>query len=83
MDNSLLFGALSIASISGLIGFICGGYTEFFKPGGVKELERENFVLRRIISDAQVSKNAGALADLSPTIERQRPLSHVQTWSTR
>ena len=81
--NSLLFGALSIASISGLIGFICGGYTEFFKSGGVKELERENFVLRRIISDAQASKHAGAPADLSPTVERKRPLSDRISWPSR
>ena len=83
MTNSLLFGALSIASISGLIGFLCGGYTEFFKPGGVKELERENFVLRKIISDAQTLKNAGAPVDLSPSVERQRPLSYRISWSTR
>ena len=83
MDNSLLFGALTIASFCGLIGFICGGYNEFFKPGGVKELERENFMLRKIISDAQASKNAGAPADLSPTVERQRPLSYRISWSTR
>jgi hypothetical protein len=83
MDNSLLFGALAIASTCGLIGFICGGYNEFFKPGGVKELERENFMLRKIISDTQASKNAGALADLSPTIERQRPLSYRVSWTTR
>jgi hypothetical protein len=76
MDKSLLFGALTIAWTCGLIGFICGGYNEFFKPGGVKELERENFVLRKIISDAQQLKSAGAPADLSPAAERQRPLSY-------
>lgn len=82
MDKSLLFGALTIASFCGLLGFICGGYNEFFKSGGVKELERENFVLRKVISDAQQLKRAGAPADSSPTVERQRH-SYAQTWSTR
>jgi hypothetical protein len=76
MDKTLLLGALTIASFCGLIGFICGGYNEFFKPGGVKELERENFILRKVISDAQQLKSAGAPADLSPAAERQRPLSY-------
>jgi hypothetical protein len=75
MNNSHTLALIIIALGSGLIGFVCGGYIEFSQPGGVKELTRENHILKKIISDASTGvRNAGAPADLSPAVERQRPL---------
>ena len=66
------------ATVAGLIGFVFGGYNEFYRAGGSHELERENFTLRKIISDASTGVNgAGATVGLSPTEARQRHLSAI------